>query len=75
MLDPGTAPVVVKIVNLFAEYGLPIISRDRIFADVKLVMDSRLVAPVDSPNSILTLDDLRREYAVCQCCGGYKQCC
>ena len=78
MLNPITAPIVVDIVNLFAKYKLPIISRDSIFEDVKLVMDTRSIEPVDGPNSILSLEDLvLKYYAVPQCRGcdkyGYKR--
>jgi len=72
MLNPKTTPVVAEIVNLFAKYELPIISRDAVFEDVKLVMDSRRVEPVDGLCSIVNLDNLRHENAVCQCCGGNK---
>ena len=70
MLDPRTAGLVTKIVNLFADFELPIISREKVFEDVRLVMDSQLVTPIDSPSSVLNLDDLRRENVICQsrCC-------
>jgi len=66
MLNPTTAPIVIEIVNLFSKYKLPIISRDRVFEDVKLVMDSRFVEPVDDPRSIMNLDNLLEEYSVYQ---------
>ena len=74
MLNPNTAPVVAEIVNLFAKYELPIIARDRIFEEVKLVMDSRIVESVDGPGSILNLDKLWHENAVYQCRSCNKNC-
>jgi hypothetical protein len=72
VLNPITATIVAEIVNLFSKHKLPIVSRDKVFEDVKLVMDSRLVEPVDDPGSIINLDNLLTEYAVCQCCGCNK---
>jgi hypothetical protein len=67
MLNPKTMGVVVEIVNLFAKHDLPIIARERIFDDVRLVMDSRTVEPINSINPA-NLDELRRENIICQSC-------
>ena len=68
MLDLNTAPLVEEIINLFAKYKLPIIAREKVFDDVRLIMESRIVEPVDDIRMIVNLDSLRRKNAVYQCC-------
>jgi len=68
MLNPDTALVVMEIVNMFAKYKLPIILRDKIFDDVRLVMDSRLVESVTDVHSIMNIDSLLEKYSINQHC-------
>ena len=68
MLKPTTAGVVMEIVNLFAKHNLRIIERELVFEDVRLVMDSRTVEPVNDVMEIINLDELRRENIICQTC-------